>query len=83
MRLNVTGQGVLDMSSLVLECVVDNLSAVTGANLKPFVPGLEGFFQSLKLSIAGTTVEEIGDPSCSYGRIYTMLSQGGARKRLR
>ena len=44
MRVNISGQGFLDMSSLVLDCDVDNLSAVTGANLKPLVPGLEGFF---------------------------------------
>ena len=61
MRVNISGQGFLDMSSLVLECSVDNLS--TTAALKPIVPGLEGFFQSLKVSISGTTVEEIGDPS--------------------
>ena len=76
MRLNVTCQGFLDMSSLVLECDVDNHSAVTGANLKHLVPGPEGFFRYLKISMSGTTVEELGDPSCSYGRIYTMLSKG-------
>ena len=82
MRLNVAGQGFFDMSSLVLECDVDNLSAVTGANLKPLVPGLEGFFQSLKVSMSGTTVEEIEDPSCSYGRIYTMLSKGLPKEKI-
>ena len=51
MRVNISGQGFLDMSSLVLECDVDNLS--TAAPLKPLVPGLEGFFQSLKVSISG------------------------------
>ena len=61
MRVNISGQGFLDMCSLVLECDVDNLS--TTSALKPLVPGLEGFFQSLKVSISGTTVEEIGDPS--------------------
>ena len=82
MRLNVTGQQFLDMSSLVLECDVDSLSAVTGANLKTLVPGLEGFFQTLKVSMSGTTVEEIGDPSCSYGRIYTMLSKGLPKEKI-
>ena len=33
MRVNISGQGFLDMSSLVLECDVDNLS--TAAALKP------------------------------------------------
>ena len=80
MRVNISGQGFLDMSSLVLECDVDNLS--TAAPLKPLVPGLEGFFQSLKVSISGTTVEEIGDPSCSYGRIYTMLSKGLPKEKI-
>ena len=74
MRINLSGQGFLDMSSLVLECDCQKLS--TNFVLKPILPGLEGFFQSLKVSISGTTVEEIGDPSCSYGRIYTMLSKG-------
>ena len=74
MRVNISGQGFLDMSSLVLECDVQNLS--TNDVQKPLVPGLEGFFRSLKVSISESTVEEIGDPSCSYGRIYTMLSKG-------
>jgi hypothetical protein len=80
MRVNISGQGFLDMSSLVLECDVDNLS--TAAALKPLVPGLEGFFQSLKVSLSGTTIEEIGDPSCSYGRIYTMLSKGLPKEKI-
>ena len=57
-------------------------SAVSGASLKPLVPGLERFFQSLKVSISGTTVEEIGDPSCPYGRIYTMLSEGLPKEKI-
>ena len=73
MRVNISGQGFLDMSSLVLECDVDNLSTDTA--LKPIVLGLEAVFQFLEISISGTTTEEIGDPSCSYGRIYTMLSK--------
>ena len=45
-RVNISGQGFLDMSSLVLECDIDNLS--TTAALKPLVPpGLEGFFKSI------------------------------------
>ena len=48
MRVNISGQGFLDMSSIVLECDVDNLSAVSGASLKPLVPGLEGFFPVFK-----------------------------------
>ena len=74
--------GFLDMSSLVLECDVDNFSAVSGANLKPLVPGLEGFFQSLKVSVSGTPVEEIGEPSCSYGRIHTMLPKGLPKEKI-
>ena len=42
MRVNISGQGFLDMSSLVLECDVDNLS--TNTALSPNVPGLEAFF---------------------------------------
>ena len=42
LRVNISGQGYLDMSSLVLECNVDNLS--TTQALKPLVPGLEVFF---------------------------------------
>ena len=42
MRVNISGQGFLDMSSLVLECDVQNLS--TDAALKQLAPGLEGFF---------------------------------------
>ena len=80
MRVNISGQGFLDMSSLVLECDVDNLS--TAAPLKPLVPGLEGFFQSLKVSLSGTTCEEIGDPSCSYGRIFSMLSRGLPKEKI-
>ena len=41
MRVNISGQGFLDMSSLVLECDVDNLSTSTA--LSPIVPGLEAF----------------------------------------
>ena len=42
MRINIAGQGVLDCSSLVLECDVHNVS--TNDALKPLVPGLEAFF---------------------------------------
>ena len=78
LRVNISG--FLDMSSLVMECDVQNLS--TTQALSPIVPGLEGFFQCLKVSISGTTVEEIGDPSCSYGRIYTMLTKGLPKEKI-
>ena len=32
--------------------------------------------------ISGTTIEEIGDPSCSYGRIHTMLSKGLPKEKI-
>ena len=42
LRINISGNGFLDCSSLVLECDVENTS---GANaLKPLVPGMEAFF---------------------------------------
>jgi len=42
LRVNIAGQGFLVASSMILECDVQNLS--TNDVLKPFVPGLEGFF---------------------------------------
>ena len=42
MRVNISGQGFLDMSSLVLECNVDKLSTTTASS--PIMPGLEAFF---------------------------------------
>ena len=81
LRLNITGQGFLDCSSLVLECDVDNTSAADV--LKPLVPGLEGFFQSLRVMISGTTTEDLGDPSCSYGRVHTLLSRGLPNEKIR
>jgi hypothetical protein len=51
MRVDISGHGFLDMSSLVLECDVDNLS--TTIALSPIVPGLEAFFLSKKYQSAG------------------------------
>ena len=68
------------MSSVFLECDVDNLSTDTA--LSPIVPGLAAFFLSLKVSISGTTCEEIGDPSCSYGRVYAMLGKSLPKEKI-
>jgi hypothetical protein len=76
LRINVSGQGFLDCSSLVLEAEVHNLEVLGGLVMKPLVGGMEAYFQSCRVIISGTTVEELGDPSCSYGRVYQMLSRG-------
>ena len=41
-RVNISGQGFLDMSSVVLECDIHNTS--TTLALSPLVPGLEALF---------------------------------------
>ena len=81
LRVNLSGQGWLDCSSLVIEADVNELGGTNA--LQPLVGGMEAFFQSLRVSIQGTIIEDIGDASCSYGRIHNMLQLGLPQEKIR
>ena len=72
LRINCSGNGFLDLSSLVLRYTLKNDEAIGGNALQPLTPDGGSIFSELRVLCNGIEVERLGGGSCGYDRILAL-----------
>ena len=76
LRINCSGNGFIDLSSLVLRYTLKNDAANGGNHLQPLTPDGGSIFSELRVLCSGIEIERIGGGSCGYDRILAALNLG-------
>ena len=74
LRINCSGNGFLDMSSVCLRYTLTNNSGTD--SLQPLTADGGNWFSELRILASGIVAEQIGGGSCGYDRVLAALNLG-------